>query len=391
MATRRRITVSEFEARAAATDQLNPCDTETPLLGLVGEVGSLLSALKKKHRDKDAFFGYHEAVVEELGDVLWYISRVAQHGGTSLAEALARAAGTTAEPAALRFDDLGVSDNADQRTFEVSLLRLAGEAGDLAKRFAEGAYRHNVDSLRGDLVKLLRPLVQAAKAEAVSLEEAALHNIYKTEDRWPTDRLFPIPKDQLLHIDEQLPRKMRVLIYEREVDGTKFVFQKIGGVLLGDRLTDNHLPPDDYRFHDVFHFAHAAVLGWSPTTRALLKIKRKSQKEVDENQDGARANLIEEGLTTWIFETAKRHRFFENTPKLGFDLLKGVKRFVRGYEAEELPMWLWESAILQGYAVFRELREKRSGAVVTDMERRSIWFERMTDDERRLCGLEPCC
>jgi NTP pyrophosphatase (non-canonical NTP hydrolase) len=278
MATKWRITVSEFEARAAATDQLNPRDSETPLLGLVGEVGSLLSALKKKHRDKDGFFGYHEAVVEELGDVLWYISRVAQHGGTSLAEALARVAGTTAEPEVLRFDDLGVSDIADQRTFEVSLLRLAGEAGGLAKRFAEGAYRHNVDSLRGDLVKLLRPLVQAAEAEAVSLEEAALHNMDKTEDRWPTDRLFPAPRDQLLHIDEQLPRKMRVLIYEREVDGTKFVFQKIGGVLLGDRLTDNHLPPDDYRFHDVFHFAHAAVLGWSPTTRALLKIKRRAKR-----------------------------------------------------------------------------------------------------------------
>ena len=391
MAKKRRVTVAEFEAQAAATDQLNPDDSETPLLGLVGEVGSLLSALKKKRRDTDAFFGYHEAVVEELGDVLWYISRVARHGGTSLAEALARVVGSTAEAEVLCFDDLGVSDNADQRTFEVSLLRLAGEAGDLAKRFAEGAYRHNVDALRGDLVKLLRPLMRAANAEAVSLEEAALHNMDKTEDRWPTNRQFQIPKDEGLHIDEQLPRKMRILIYEREVNGTKFVFQKMGSVLVGDRLTDNHLPPDDYRFHDVFHFAHAAVLGWSPTTRALLKIKRKSQKEVDENQDGARANLIEEGLTTWIFETAKRHRFFENTPKLGFDLLKGVKRFVRGYEAEELPMWLWESAILQGYAVFRELREKRSGAVATDMERRSIWFERMTDDERRLCGLEPCC
>jgi NTP pyrophosphatase (non-canonical NTP hydrolase) len=355
----------------------------------VGEVGSLLSAVKKKRRDIDAFFGYHEAVVEELGDVLWYISRVARHGGTSLAETLARVAGSTAEPDVLRFDDFGASDNADQRAFEVSLLRLASEAGDLAKRFAEGAYQHNVDALRGDLVKLLRPLTQAAIAEAVSLEEAAIHNMRKTEDRWPTDRRFPIPKDEGLHIDEQLPRNMRVLIYERKVNGTKFVFQKLGGVLVGDRLTDNHLPPDDYRFHDVFHFAHAAVLGWSPTTRALLKIKRKSHKEVDENQDGARANLIEEGLTTWIFETAKHHRFFANTPKLGFDLLKSVKQFVRGYEAEELPMWLWESAILQGYAVFRELREKRCGAVVTDMERRRIWFEPMTDDERRLCGLDP--
>jgi hypothetical protein len=69
-------------------------------------------------------------------------------------------------------------------------------------------------------------------------------------------------------------------------------------------------------------------------------------------------------------------------------LLKNVKRFVRGYEAEELPMWLWESAILQGYAVFRELRKKRSGAVVTDMEQRRVWFAPMTNDERLLCGLD---
>ena len=40
------VTIAEFEAQAAATDQ-NPDDSDTPLLGLVGEVGSLLSAFKK--------------------------------------------------------------------------------------------------------------------------------------------------------------------------------------------------------------------------------------------------------------------------------------------------------------------------------------------------------
>jgi len=32
------------------------------------------------------------------------------------------------------------------------------------------------------------------------------------------------------------------------------------------------------------------------------------------------ANLIEEGLATWIFETAKRHQFFANSPQLGLPL-----------------------------------------------------------------------
>jgi hypothetical protein len=137
-------------------------------------------------------------------------------------------------------------------------------------------------------------------------------------------------------------------IFERDVGNKTFVFQKCNGVLVGDRLTDNHEPPDDYRFHDVFHLAHAAVLGWSPVTRALYKVKRKSTPNIDENQDGARAVLIEEGLTTWIFETAKEHQFFGNTRQLGFDLLKAVKGFVQGYEPQDLPMWLWERAILQG-------------------------------------------
>jgi hypothetical protein len=47
MAKTRGVTVAEFEGQAAATDKLDANDTETPLLGLVGEVGSLLSALKK--------------------------------------------------------------------------------------------------------------------------------------------------------------------------------------------------------------------------------------------------------------------------------------------------------------------------------------------------------
>jgi NTP pyrophosphatase (non-canonical NTP hydrolase) len=377
------VSVAEFERHAAGTDKLGP-DMDTPLLGLVGEIGSLVSSLKKKRRDTDGFFGYHDAVLEELGDVLWYVSAVARRGHTSLTEVAARAVNWTGSPDHIRLGDIsgGSPAGAGGGSFASALLlQLAGEAGDLAKRFAEGAYRDNVDALRGDLIKFIRPLGLGAAAADVSLDQAGARNIAKTEDRWPTKADFPPLFDEGLHIDEQLPRFLRVAIYEREVNGKMFVFQKSGGILLGDRLTDNHLPEDDYRFHDAFHIAHAAVLGWSPTTRALLKIKRKSQKEIDENEDGARAVLIEEGLTTWIFETAKLHQFFANTPQLGLDLLKSIKRFVRGYECERLPMWLWERAILQGYAVFRQLQKERRGIVVADMTRREIRFEPWPRDE----------
>ncbi len=71
--------------------------------------------------------------------------------------------------------------------------------------------------------------------------------------------------------------------------------QRSRGVYVGDRLTDNAIEPDDYRFHDVFHYAYVAVLGWSPVIRALLRRKRKSDPKLDDAEDGARAILIEEG------------------------------------------------------------------------------------------------
>jgi NTP pyrophosphatase (non-canonical NTP hydrolase) len=65
----------------------SPDDTLAfPLLGLFGETGSLLSVVKKKQRDKAAYLGYAPHVVEELGDVLWYLAVVAHRGGITLAD-----------------------------------------------------------------------------------------------------------------------------------------------------------------------------------------------------------------------------------------------------------------------------------------------------------------
>lgn len=176
-----RLSAVEFERFATASDQLAG-DTDTVLLGLVGEVGSLVSALKKKRRDTDGFLGYHDAVLEELGDVLWYVSAVARRGGISLSDALAHAINSAPCAGDVALGDLAPTSavGLDEPAFERALLELAGEAGDLAKRFIGSAYRNNVDALRGDLVKFLRPLGRAAVAAEVSLDEAGRRNIAKT-------------------------------------------------------------------------------------------------------------------------------------------------------------------------------------------------------------------
>jgi len=129
-----------------------------------------------------------------------------------------------------------------------------------------------------------------------------------------------------------------------------------------------------YRFHDVFHYAYAAVLTWSPVTRSLLRLKRKSKPKIDEVEDGARATLIEEGIATSIFGQAKQLDFFAGLKRgdLSFDMLKAIRQFVAGYEAQRCPLWLWEDAILQGYEAFRFLRKHRRARLTIDMGQRKL-------------------
>ncbi len=63
---------------------------------------------------------------------------------------------------------------------------------------------------------------------------------------------------------------------------------------------------------------------------------------------------------------------------LSLTLLKTVRQFVAGYEPENCPLWLWEEAILQGFAVFRYLKEQRRALVHIDMLRRQLTYSEMT-------------
>lgn len=359
------------------------------LLGLYGEVGGLLSALKKKQRDKDAFSAYHDEVLEELGDTLWYFSNAALRADLSLSEIAGRA------PAKLEnwdykgrigprsFEDLQQKEAPfdgplSSEVVEHRLLALAGRVGILLSEWSNGLIQGNRDRLSADLVEIFRALLIAADDAQVSLDLAARGNIVKTLGRWPDEQAWGPLFDDDFPDYEQLPRLMRVEFIERSVGGRQFVVQQWNGVNLGSPLTDNRHEPDDYRYHDVFHLAFAGILGWSPTLRALLRLKRKSQPEIDENEDGARANIIEEGISTWIFNHGQRHAEFRNASSLDYGMLKAVHELVRGYEVERRPLWQWERAILEGFRIFRELKAHRNGIVTIDLLKRTITFEKTT-------------
>lgn len=57
-------------------------------LGLTGESGEVADKVKKIYRDKDGHFTITDEteIAKELGDCLWYISRIAQAIGFNLSE-----------------------------------------------------------------------------------------------------------------------------------------------------------------------------------------------------------------------------------------------------------------------------------------------------------------
>ena len=176
---------------------------------------------------------------------------------------------------------------------------------------------------------------------------------------------------------EQLPARLEVEFLQRKVGNRIVVVQQIKGLNIGDPLTDNSHRPDGYRFHDIFHLAYAAHLGWSPVIRALLKVKRKSDPQIDENEDGARAIIIEEGIATWIFNHAKGHKNYAQVEpgRLEYGLLKQVRGMVDGFQAVSCPLWQWEFAILDGFRVFRDLLAHKGGTVVADLNKHSLTYK----------------
>ena len=72
--------IGEYQKQAAGTDRVDAgpsANYSVYYLGVLGEIGSFLSEIKKSIRDGDLYTGYQENLSEELGDMLWYVARLA--------------------------------------------------------------------------------------------------------------------------------------------------------------------------------------------------------------------------------------------------------------------------------------------------------------------------
>lgn len=367
----------EYVNAIRLTDLMPEDDLRPILLGLFGEVGSIMAPAKKLHREKEAYVDYQSAVEEEFGDTLWYLNALTRRTGNSLPNLMSCAAEKQSHSKATVASDIPggqvvhISSVSAPRELDDALLNLGKAAATLLILKDDRAQTTEL------LEAFALTYLQTLEVAKISLARVVHGNLTKTRGRFLKPEISTLPIfDGAFEEDERLPDHFEIKIKLRK-NGRSYL--QWNGVFIGDPLTDSILDPDGYRFHDVFHFAHAAILHWSPTFRALIKQKRKSDKVIDEAQDGGRAIVVEEGLTAWLFSRAKGLKFFEDQTQVSFDLLKTVRQFVQGYEVETCPLYLWEDAIFQGYAVFRQVHTHNGGLVIGDRGTRTLTFQPLSD------------
>jgi NTP pyrophosphatase (non-canonical NTP hydrolase) len=262
----------------------------------------------------------------------------------------------------------------------IPLLGLAGEAGELLseyKKHLRDGKSHQLfnDRIKEELGDLLWYVSSVAGKFGISLNEVAEFNIQKTRDRWlsqDSHRIF----DAAFEEGERLPRRLLVEMKDIVCDGKPRLRMEFDGKQLGDDLTDNSDDPDGYRFHDIFHLSYVALLGWSPVLRKMLQRKRKSNPNIDEVQDGGRAQVIDEGVSALVFEYAKHRKWLEGVQEIDYQLLRTIKGLTSFLEVSERSAAEWQAAILSGFEVWREVLRHGGGLILVDQDARSIKFIR---------------
>jgi len=275
--------------------------------------------------------------------------------------------------------------NDNVRGESISLFGLIGEIGTLLTCFKKrirdkSAYKTFLTDIKTEMGDVLWYVANLATKYKLSLNEIAEYNIEKTRNLWPQVGLMAEAYslyDDTFSPQEQLPRALSIKFSESTAESLApiKVAISISGESTGDILTDNAYNDDGYRYHDVFHFAYAAILGWSPVLRWMTKCKRKSNAMVDRVEDGAREILTEELISLYVYNYARNHNYFDGVSHVDNEVLITIRNLVQGLEVETRTAYEWRVAILKGYEAFRYLTTNNGGIVEIDLSKRVLQFK----------------
>ncbi|MDD1498725.1 MazG nucleotide pyrophosphohydrolase domain-containing protein [Agrobacterium sp. CNPSo 3708] len=249
----------------------------------------------------------------------------------------------------------------------ISLLGLAGEVGGLYSvvkkklrdKPSQTQFRNELAEEIGDL---LWYLAAVATHYNINLAEVAEQNLVKANGFFGGSEspFF----DERYPEAERFPDRMRVE-FSLDQEGRASMFYN--GIQLGDSLSDNSHDEDKYRFHDAFHLAFLAHLHWSPVIRRLLKKKRKSVPLVDENEDGARAAIVEEAVAALVFAHAEEAEFFPTVESVPLRLVTLIQKITSKFEVKNCSASSWRQAIHEGAQAFKRLGENGGGVIEVDL------------------------
>ncbi|MEQ8195309.1 MAG: hypothetical protein RIB59_12555 [Rhodospirillales bacterium] len=384
----------DYQRRALKTDQKK--DIALSVEGLASETGRVLETYQAYDFSGD-FPVFKTQMVEELGGVLWYVSSIASIFKIKLSEI----ASFNVQNSQKAFEKWNPSGKAKRfigdankmndyqrqvvktdrrKNTRVSVLGLVGESGSIAticKKYYRDedkleAYKETAKKELGDALWYVTSIATNMK---LKLEKIAEENLRSNDKRW-LDKGTPVT-DIKYDEDEKFPRKLRVVFKQKKRRGHYQSIMQIKGLNFGDKLTDNAYEDDGYRFHDVIHLSFVAILGWSPVIRKLLNLKRKSSRKTDEVEDGARALIIEEAVAFETYNTARDHNFFSGSKIVPDGLLNSIQKITRDLEVNVCTKKRWQHAILEGYKIFRLLRENGGGVVKLDLDRSAIKYEKI--------------
>lgn len=350
---------SDYQKEARRTQRINWSNkhgADIAMLGIIGEIGSLATVVKKHQRDAGAYANFEKHLFEEAGDILWYATTAASRIG-------------------FKFENWPENVSKYNDVFE-GIYSLHGNIIEFSKKknILVDPGNHNKKDVQELVTKILENIGGIVSLFGASLSSISQENCDKILSYWCDFSDCPARCfDSDYPWYEQLPRKLTIDFIGID-NGRSLIMVMNDDRLLGDRLTDNSYMDDGYRFHDIFHLAGIVTLGWSPVFRRILKLKRKSMPKIDEIEDGARAAIIEEAVINHVYDYA-RPNFLEGMKRIDLDLIKRIQNLVGGYEVSACEPWEWQDCIIKSYKIFRLLKKHGCGRIELNAENRSIEFK----------------
>ena len=268
----------------------------------------------------------------------------------------------------------------------IPLLGLVGEVGGLLgeykKLLRDGhIHRRLRDEVAEELGDIMWYVANVAGKFDLTLDQVAAANLTKVEDRWLMaeggGRLYDVGQKE----GSRLPRRFRYS-FDEHADPSGIVkvrlWDESNGAAPGDPLRDNAYEDDGYRFHDAMHLTLAALLGWSPVLRKLLRdagrVGNRTPDPLDNAEDGGRAQVVEEAVVLMAYAYAVDNGFLEGAKDVDWQLLRTIRRLTMNLEVKDRTAAEWNAALLRGFEIWRQLRDHGGGTVEGDLFDRSVTF-----------------